>query len=153
MAREIIHTAAGRQVTIQARLVPKFLWFTASIEALVDGKCVAASGGSFRLSGTATGSFEDASGRSHELVLEWSSFSGGFLERDTRLLPALSYSLIVDGKTVSGGAVIVRNRWMIAAGPALVMAVVMFYLGRGLTTSFSDMEKKLNQSIEQGGER
>lgn len=154
MTGQQVHRIEGRAITVAARLVPKFLWFTAAIEVFVDGQRLLSSGGRLALSGTEAAFFNGIDGSPHDLQLSWNALTGysGY-SRYSRygLVPQLHYTLVVDGSARARGEVGAQNWWMRFAGLALVLTAVLLLLGRGITASFSEMEKKLQAQSGQGG--
>jgi len=107
----------GSAVEVQARLVPRFLWNTASIDVFLDGKCILRTGGKLNLTGSYSATF-DHSGSTHKAELTW-GFSG--------LSFSFPYRLQIDGVPVVASRVQVENWWTgLAVGIlfGLVMAVI-----------------------------
>lgn len=112
-----------RVVDVQARLVPRLLWTTASIDIFLDGQCILRTGG--RMSMNLRGSHSDTfthSGSKHMAALSWGY---GFLQ-------SFPYKLQIDGTPISEARVHVRNRrlgliWMALLAAELLSA---FYIVR-----------------------
>ena len=91
----------GSAVEVQARLVPRFLWNTASINVFLDGRCILRTGGKLNLTGSHSATF-DHSGSTHTAELSW-GFSG--------LSFSFPYRLQFDGVPVVASRVHVENWW------------------------------------------
>ncbi len=87
-------------LAVRAGWVPRYLWFTASIEVFVAGERVLRTGGRFKLVGSVTNCF-DHDGTSHEATLSWGL--GG-----RRGFP---YELTIDGECLANSRVVVENWW------------------------------------------
>jgi hypothetical protein len=94
---EVIRWQGGR-VEVQARLVPRFLWSTASIDVFLDGQCILRSGGQMKATGSHSATFNH-SGSTHTAEVSWGY---GFLR-------SFPYKLRIDGMPVCEARVHVRN--------------------------------------------
>jgi hypothetical protein len=101
----------GGAIEVQARLVPRWLWCTASIEVLLDGRCILETGGSLKAAGSREVMFAHAGSR-HTAKLSW---GWGFLR-------SLPYKLRLDGAAVSEARVQVRNWPMVVVFPLVLVA-------------------------------
>ena len=104
----------GRVVEVKARLVPRFLWNTASIDVFLDGQCILRTGGKLNLTGSHSATF-DHSGSTHTAEVSWgfSGFSFSF-----------PYRLQIDGVPVVTSRVHVENWWM-AVAVGIVFGLVL----------------------------
>lgn len=81
----------GKTIEVRARLVPQFLWTTASIEVFLGGDCILRTGGQAKLTGSHAGSFKDR-GIEHPIeLLNW-GWSWGFY---------FPYQLFIDGARIA----------------------------------------------------
>src|SRR5271155_148805 len=96
-------------IDVQARLVPRFLWTTASIDVYLDGKCILKTGGQLKSTGSRRGNFADADGV-HAVDLRWGI---GYLR-------SFPYTLSIDDQIIYRGRVLVSN-WPLGL---LVMIVI-----------------------------
>jgi hypothetical protein len=94
---EVIRWQGGR-VEVQARLVPRFLWSTASIDVSLEGRCILRSGGQMKATGSHAATFNH-SGSAHTAEVSWGY---GFLR-------SFPYKLRIDGISICAGRVDVRN--------------------------------------------
>jgi len=85
-------------VDVQARLIPRFLWSTASIDVFLGEQCILRTGGQLKFTGSHSSTFIH-SGSTHTAELSWGV---GFL----RWFP---YKLRIDGTPVSDARVYVRD--------------------------------------------
>jgi hypothetical protein len=107
-------------VDVQARLVPRYLWNTASIDVFLDGQRILRTGGQLKLKGSYSAIFSH-SGSSHTAELSW-GFCG--------LSFSFPYQLRIDGAPVAASRVQIRN-WpvaliVIAVGVAVLLAIFHF---------------------------
>jgi hypothetical protein len=102
----------GGTIEVQARLVPRWLWCTASIEVLLDGRCILETGGSLKATGSREVTFARAGSR-HTAKLSW---GWGFLR-------SFPYKLRLDGAAVSEARVRVRNWPMVVVFPLVLGAL------------------------------
>ena len=107
-------------VDVQARLVPRYLWNTASIDVFLDGQQILRTGGQLGLTGSYSATFTHG-GSTHTAELRW-GFSG--------LSFPFPYQLRIDGANVVVSRVRIRN-WpialvVIAVGVAVVWAFFHF---------------------------
>jgi hypothetical protein len=97
-------------IEVRARLVPRYLWSTASIEVLLDGRCILQTGGRMKFTGTEVATFTHA-GSEHTARLLWGA---GFLR-------SFPYKLRIDDAPVSEARAHIRN-WPVGL---VVVAVVL----------------------------
>ena len=116
-----IVTWRGCLVDVQARLIARYLWHTASLEVILDGRTILQTGGQLKASGSCSTTFMHAS-TTHTAELSWGISMLGL---------SFPYQLRIDGVPIVASRVKVRN-WpitvivMTAEKMALVIAV--FYL-------------------------
>ena len=110
----------GSVVDVQARLVPRYLWNTASIGVFLDGQRILQTGGELKFTGSYSTTFTH-SGSTHTAELTW-GFSG--------LSFSFPYQLRIDGAPVAASRVHIRN-WpvaliVIAVGVAALLLIFHF---------------------------
>ena len=103
----------GSTVEVTARLIPRFLWTTASIDVFIDGECVLRTGGQLKIIGSSSTEFFHR-GRVHQVELSWGMGS----------LEGFPYQLWIDGSKVAVSRVLIQNRDHIVL--ALVIPVALF---------------------------
>jgi hypothetical protein len=103
-------------VDVQARLVPRFLWSTASIDVFLDKQCILRTGGQLKATGLHSATFTH-SGSTHTAELSW-----GY-----GLLFSFPYKLRIDGAPVSEARVRVQN-WPLGLFIAFLVAAVVLAL-------------------------
>jgi len=108
-------------VEVQARLVPRWLWTTASIDVLVDGRTILRTGGQMKFTGSHSTQFTH-SGATHAAELCWGA--GG-------VSLSIPYQLRLDGVAVSDSQVPVRN-WPVGLVGAILMAAVVVMIFRSI---------------------
>jgi len=101
------------KVEVEARLVPRFFWTTASINVFLGGQCILRTGGQLKLTGSHSTTFTH-SGAEHTAELSW-GLSG---------LVSFPYQLQIDGLVVSAARVRILN-WPIGL---IAMVVIMTLL-------------------------
>jgi len=107
----------GSTVNVQARLISRFFWTTASIDVFVDGKCILRTGGQKKCTGSCSASFTH-SGSTHTAGLSW-----GY-----GILRSFPYKLQIDGVPISQARVHVQNWPLGLIWPALVVIVLIVLL-------------------------
>jgi hypothetical protein len=109
-------------VQVQARLVPRFLWSTASIDVFLDGQCILRTGGQLKFTGSQSATFT-YSGSTHTAELSWG----------TAFLLGFPYQLQIDGTSVSEARVYIKN-WPLGLIVAIlipaILVVAFYYLFR-----------------------
>src|SRR5262249_10297062 len=111
----------GSTVEVTARLIPRFLWTTASIDVFIDGECVLRTGGQLKITGSSSAEFSHR-GRMHQVELSWGHGS----------LEGFPYQLRIDRSKVAVSRVSIQNRDHIVLALAIPLAlflVVMALLG------------------------
>jgi hypothetical protein len=106
----------GSPIDVQARLVPRFLWSTASIDVFVDQQCILRTGGQLKATGSHSTTFTH-SGSTYTAELSWGC----------GLLFSFPYKLRIDGTPISEARVRVQN-WPLCLFVAFLFAVVTFAL-------------------------
>jgi hypothetical protein len=102
-------------VDVQARLVPRYLWNTASVDVFLDGQRILRTGGQFKFTGSYSTTFTHA-GSTHTAELSWGLCGLSF---------SFPYRLRIDGAPVVDSRVRVRN-WPIALIVAAVLVAALF---------------------------
>jgi hypothetical protein len=100
-------------VDVEARLIPRFLWTTASIDVFLDGQCILRTGGQWRLTGSHSSTFTHL-GSNHKAELSWGR---GFLH-------SFPYQFKIDDISVSAARVRVKN-WPVGLLAAVVIGGVL----------------------------
>lgn len=100
----------GRVVDVQARLVPRYLWNTASVDVFLEGQRILRTGGQFKFTGSYSTTFTHA-GSTHTAELSWGLCGLSF---------SFPYRLRIDGASVADSRVRIRN-WPVA----LIIAAVL----------------------------
>jgi len=106
----------GSQVEVQAHLVPRFLWSTASIDVFLDGQCILRTGGQLKAVGSHSATFRHSDSE-HRAELSWGV---GFFR-------SFPYQLRIDGAPVSDARVYVRN-WPLGLITSLLLAAALLAL-------------------------
>jgi hypothetical protein len=109
----------GRTVEVRARPVPRHLWTTASIDVLLDGRCILRTGGEGTLTGSVSAEF-DHGGAVHTVELSWGRVQPGGLTR--RSFP---YRLRIDGAELAASEVAVEHSWLVVIPYALVVSYLL----------------------------
>jgi hypothetical protein len=112
----------GGTVDVQARLVPRYLWNTASIDVFLDGQPILRTGGQLKLTGSQSATFIYAAS-AHTAELTWGSSGLSF---------SFPYQLRIDGALVVASRVHIRN-WpvavvVLAALLAVLLAILLLFL-------------------------
>ena len=85
-------------IDVQARLVPRFLWTTASIDVFLNGQSILKTGGQMKLTGSFSTAFSHSEA-THKAELSWGV--GGLF--------SFPYKLRIDDNLISDSRVRVRN--------------------------------------------
>jgi hypothetical protein len=105
---------------VTARLIPRFLWQTASIDVYLGDRCILRSGGKLKLVGSASSTFEHAD-TLHSAVLRWQLARQG----------SFPYTLEIDDAPLVESIVRVGNAWAVAlAWWGLALAIVLVWVLR-----------------------
>jgi hypothetical protein len=104
-------------IGVRARLVPRFLWSTASIDVFLGEKCILRTGGQFKFKGSHSTTFI-LSGSSHTAELSWGYGSFG----------SFPYQLRIDDAPVCTSRVYIGNQMMGIVGAILFAALLVLVL-------------------------
>ncbi len=104
----------NRRLEIKARLIPKFLWTTASIDVYLDDSCILKTGGQLATRGKQVSEFE-FNNQDHLAELSWTPPSGGIF---------YPYQLVIDQQLVDNSDVYIRNWPMGLFGVAIICGIV-----------------------------
>jgi hypothetical protein len=106
----------GCAVEVTARLVPRYLWTTASIDVFLGGRCILRTGGQMKIWGSHSAEFHH-DGEPHTAELSWD------IERHRRF----PYVLLIDGAKIAVSEVPVRNVAMLVI-PVLILPTLLVLL-------------------------
>lgn len=101
----------GSLLDVQARLVSRFLWMTATIDVYLDGSPILRTGGEFKISGSCHSEFVH-DGLSHTCELSWGA---GRLGR-------FPVTLSIDGEQIVTSTVGIAN-WPMLLVPSLIICL------------------------------
>lgn len=107
----------GSPVDVQARLVPRYLWNTASVEVFLAGQRILRTGGQFKFTGSFSTTFTHGGG-AHKAELSWGMCGLSF---------SFPYQLRIDGAPVADSRVRIRN-WPVALVVAAVLLAALFVM-------------------------
>lgn len=110
----------GSLLDVEARLVSRFLWLTASIDVHLDGVPILRTGGQFNISGSCHSDFVH-DGLSHTCELEWGA---GRLGR-------FPFALSLDGDQIVRSTVGMAN-WPMLLVPSLLISLFLLGMLLGL---------------------
>jgi hypothetical protein len=96
-------------VRVRARLVPRFLWTTASIDIFLGEKCILRTGGQLKMTGSHSSTFADGNSE-HQAVLTW-----GRVHQHR-----FPYQLQIDGINLDNAHVGVEN-WRMGYIPSILL--------------------------------
>jgi hypothetical protein len=111
----------GSTVEVTARLIPRFLWTTASIEVFLDEECILRTGGQLKITGSSSAEFCHG-GSVHHVELSWGQAH----------LHSFPYELRIDGAKVAVSQVFVQNWKLILLAwwiPVALVLILMALLG------------------------
>jgi hypothetical protein len=108
----------GSTVEVTARLVPRYLWTTASIDVFLDGRCILRTGGQLKLIGSSSAEF-DHDGSVHSVELSW-----GCARRQGFVRHSFPYQLRIDGAKVAISEVAVEDAGL-SLIPILLLASLL----------------------------
>jgi hypothetical protein len=106
----------GNEIRVTARLEPRFLWSTASIDVFAGGDCILQTSGQMKVAGSCTADFS-RDGTVHRAELTWRC----------GLLCSFPYQLRMDGLLISDSRVKISN-WPIGLLVPSVLAIVFLGL-------------------------
>src|SRR5690242_10339818 len=104
-------------VDVQARLIPRFLWSTASIDVFLDGQCILRTGGQLKFTGSHSTTFTH-SGSTHTAELSWGATISPL---------SFPYQFRIDGVPVAASRVHVRN-WPLGLAVWFLIAAAIIML-------------------------
>jgi hypothetical protein len=107
-----------KTVRVQARLVPRFLWTTASIDVFLGEHRILRTGGLFKWTGSRSVVFAEGNSQ-HEAVLTW-----GRVHRHR-----FPYQLQIDGIDLDSAYVIVEN-WRMGYIPGFLILALLILIVR-----------------------
>lgn len=114
-------TWQGCLVDVQASLVARYLWHTASIDVTLDGRPILQTGGQLKATGSCSTTFTH-SGSTHTAQLSWGISVFGL---------SFPYQLRIDGVPLVASRVQVRN-WPISmvvmTGEKMALVAAIFYV-------------------------
>lgn len=102
-----------KTVLVTARLVPRYLWQSASIDVSLDGHTILKTGGVFKIVGTHIETV-DLRGKQHTAEVTWGKGS----------LRSFPFSLKLDGAQIIESRVQIQNWWLSLWPIALLLCVV-----------------------------
>jgi hypothetical protein len=103
-------------VLVSARLVPRYLWTTASIDVTVGSRRVLATGGVMKMASTCNAEF-DHGDCLHRVALTWSAPHQG----------SFPITVAIDGQVVANTCVQLR-RWYLGAWPLVILFGAFAYV-------------------------
>jgi hypothetical protein len=106
-----------KTIRVQARLVPRFLWTTASIEVFLEDQRIVRTGGQFKMTGSHSSTFAEG-GLEHQAVLSW-----GQVRRHR-----FPYQFQIDGVIIDDAHVVVEN-WRMGYIPAFLIIASLVFVG------------------------
>jgi len=107
-----------RTLEVKARVLPKYLWSTASIDVYLDDAAIIRTGGVMRLKGLNEVQFDEG-GETHSVALSWRSPAQGM---------SFPYQLSVDGKIVLESEVRPPN-WPMFLMPVFIGSALLVLIG------------------------
>jgi hypothetical protein len=111
----------GGTVEVTARLVPRYLWTTASIDVFLDGRCILRTGGQMKMTGSSSAEFRH-DGAVHTVELSWDHVrQRGFPGH------GFPYQLRIDGAKVAAWEVPVHNAGLLFV-PTLALVLLYPFL-------------------------
>lgn len=109
-----------KKVRVQAKLIPRYLWSTASIDVYLEDECILRTGGQLKFIGTCTAPFT-CENSSHRVVLKYG------LAR-IRFIP---FQLEMDGTVIAASRAYIQN-WMLGYVTWLVIGLAAGFFLTGL---------------------
>ena len=104
-----------KAVDVQSRLVPRYLWSTASIDVFLDGQLILSTGGQMKFTGAHSTTFTQG-GTTHTAELCWGGSGFGF---------SFPCQLKIDGVLISTSRVHIRNWQLGIMGVVAMIAVAL----------------------------
>lgn len=109
----------GSLLDVQARLVSRFVWTTASIDVYLDGSPILQTGGAFKITGSCNSEFT-RDGLSHTCELRWGAVR----------LARFPFTLSIDGKQIVNSTARIAN-WPMLLVPSLIISLFLLCLFLG----------------------
>ena len=103
------------KLDVRARMIPKYLWTTASIDVYLDDLCILKTGGQLTTRGMKTSDFQ-YNGLSHVAELSWTPPRNGLF---------YPFRLEIDQQVIDSAEVYIRN-WPMAIVGALIIVGIVF---------------------------
>lgn len=103
------------KLTVTARMTPKYLWTTASIDVYLDEKCILKTRGQRATRGTKINDFQ-YNGRSHVVELSWTPPRNGLF---------YPFRLAIDQQIIDSAEVYIRNWPLAIVGALLIVGVIL----------------------------
>jgi hypothetical protein len=108
----------GSTIEVTARLIPRYLWTTASIDVFLDGRCILRTGGQMKTIGSSSAEFHH-DGAVHIVELSWDRVQPQGLTRHS-----FPYQLSIDGAKLAASEVAVDNAGLIVI-PLFLMSSLL----------------------------
>ena len=131
-----------KPVRVRARLVPRCLWTTASIDVFLADRCVLRTGGQAKLKGSYSASFSDG-GSEHKIEVKWG------ISRNHQF----PYQLRIDGVAVDDSRVQVENPHMIFIPACIIVALFFLFFNFVLWPMITQLPNKTTQPPDNSLER
>jgi hypothetical protein len=112
----------GATVEVTARLVPRYLWTTSSIDVFLDGRCILRTGGQMKVIGSSSAEFQH-DGATHTVELSW-----GRVQQRGLIRCCFPYDLTIDGAKVAASEVPVENSGLLVIPLLALVAIFVFGL-------------------------
>jgi hypothetical protein len=110
----------GSSVGVTARLVPRYLWTTSSIDVFLDGRCILRTGGQMKIVGSSSAEFRH-DGVVHTVELSWDR-----VQQQGSIRCCFPYQLRIDGAKLAASEVAVENAGLLVI-PMLVLASAFLF--------------------------
>jgi hypothetical protein len=110
----------GCTVEVTARLVPRYLWTTSSIDVFLDGRCILRTGGQMKVTGSSSAEFQH-DGATHTVAISW-----GRVQQRGLIRRRFPYDLTIDGAKVAASEVPVENSGLLVI-PLLALAALFVF--------------------------
>lgn len=103
----------GNELYVKAKLIPKFLWSTASIDVFLNSECILRTGGKMKISGAVRSEFLHNNSL-HQAEVSWGV--GGLFQ--------FPYQLSIDGEIVNKSYVTIDN-WPIGMLTWIILSLLI----------------------------
>jgi hypothetical protein len=120
----------GSTVEVRARVVPRYLWTTASIDVFLDGRCILKTGGQMKAVGSSTAEFH------HGGAAHWAELSWGQARMRDELYLTFPYQLFFDGGKIAVSEVRVDNPASAFIPLLILVSIFVFPLVLPLVATF-----------------